>query len=799
MSGKGIRYVPRHKRKPERLHGAFAGGFSAGYFNTVGSAEGWQPRNEPPAEESQQASQQQSVGDFMDEQDHNEWGGPQAVRSDMAGRPQAAEEGLVTSARSLNETLFRKDSVAPVKHVGSKLLQRLGWREGSATAFVPQQQQQQPSSTTGAFQEKGDTPTDEATSQFLSARRLRKIRVQQNTIRIPPPKLDQVGLGFEAYANAPEFQAFNAKRKRLAQDRATGKHRSVYRLSNVLATEDAMDEFESGGGDEKRLVVAQNDSNENYESYEVTQDFVGSRSVGGFALRDDEDDAFDDNDRALTKVSNKVHIDKDEYNTVIDDPHSDDDDVDPANQAGQAAEALASGLLSWTDTSGTQSTKEGTKITLLTSDGRPPLPGFGLGGSGGTTKMQRYRGPDLPDGYRVEPHVFTEEEHPLVWKTLARAVQLEANEVSKAAAVQEALASNRIQQKKVAPPKPRAVAAPMMNPAFASMADAMKNRFTAGKNELAADAKSALPSGLVQASALPRKDNATQPSLNASAIRRDLSVKRTAQSFAPAPLVCKRFSVRPPTLHSAALVPAESSPREESFFSKEILTAVAQARSSGAAKDAAALEQQEATTPVSKILDERPSMQVYQSIFGTRDSESEPDSEDDQGDGTETSPGRKEDTETPGSKVVANQPNRQTQENPSDKKASADVAVLSGSNGSDKNAPTWSSDSSRNASDDEARPSLEKKRKKGSKRSRDKSNSETLDGEEDSSIHDRKQKKKKKKKSRRKSHKREREEEGDDSEEAKRRRKYRKDKHKRDESRPPKGERKHRDRKDEAV
>ena len=28
----------------QRFHGAFTGGFSAGYFNTVGSAEGFQPK-----------------------------------------------------------------------------------------------------------------------------------------------------------------------------------------------------------------------------------------------------------------------------------------------------------------------------------------------------------------------------------------------------------------------------------------------------------------------------------------------------------------------------------------------------------------------------------------------------------------------------------------------------------------------------------------------------------------------------------------------------------------------------------
>src|SRR5271163_4097947 len=41
--------VPRWKRRDEadrvreRFHGAFTGGFSAGYYNTVGSKEGWTP------------------------------------------------------------------------------------------------------------------------------------------------------------------------------------------------------------------------------------------------------------------------------------------------------------------------------------------------------------------------------------------------------------------------------------------------------------------------------------------------------------------------------------------------------------------------------------------------------------------------------------------------------------------------------------------------------------------------------------------------------------------------------------
>ena len=45
-----------------RFHGAFTGGFSAGYFNTVGSAQGWQP--------SQYVrGKTQTVEDFMDDED----------------------------------------------------------------------------------------------------------------------------------------------------------------------------------------------------------------------------------------------------------------------------------------------------------------------------------------------------------------------------------------------------------------------------------------------------------------------------------------------------------------------------------------------------------------------------------------------------------------------------------------------------------------------------------------------------------------------------------------------------------
>lgn len=48
-----------------RFHGAFTGGYSAGYFNTVGSKEGWTPSTWKSSKDNKRARPE----DFMDEED----------------------------------------------------------------------------------------------------------------------------------------------------------------------------------------------------------------------------------------------------------------------------------------------------------------------------------------------------------------------------------------------------------------------------------------------------------------------------------------------------------------------------------------------------------------------------------------------------------------------------------------------------------------------------------------------------------------------------------------------------------
>eukprot|EP00977_Amphora_coffeiformis_P005213 scaffold1117_cov167-Amphora_coffeaeformis.AAC.7 len=721
MSSKSkLRYVPRHQRgrqtkdrRPERLHGAFTGGFSAGHFNTVATPEGWKPKEDVKTEGQ---GGEQNLEDFMDEQDHNEWGGPQSVRQDLVGQSLTAEPASVQTATLLTESIFGGKELTP-SNVGSRLLKKMGWRQGSSTAIVP-------SDETRVSSMKEDEEW-----QYLSERRLKKIKVQQDSIRIPRPKLDQVGLGFDAHANAPEFQKFREKRRRLAQERARGNHRSVYRLTNVLDNEEVVD-----GSSSRRGNLPQDDDREhNYESYEVLEDFVGSRTVGGFALHDDEDDAFDDTTKALTNMSDKILLDKDEYNTVIEDPQSDDDNIND-DQMGQAND-LAKGLLAWTDTA---THPENTawdgepNTTVMTSDGRPPLSGFVLGGSGGGL-LQRFRGPDIPDDYEVTPHAFREDEHPLVWKTLARAVQLENDQARREASVKDALASGRV-QKRAAPQQPD-VSAPLAGAAFSSLAIAMKSKFTTGSAPAAQENdKLGLSAGLVHASDLHKIRPSTESTNNDS--RRILPVTRTAQSFTPTPLLCKRFGVRNPSLTSTALVTQKETPAsaEESFFRNEVLPALDRANAKSDADSPSRMREDDGASTQHVYLD-RPSMDVYRSIFGAEDSENDNDDDSEK---------IRDQNRTPGKNASPLAEDRSKEEERRIRVPDVDSTLPSDMHGHEEQRKRWSSDSSGEPSSDESRKRSTKEhrkrkkkdRKKKKHRKRDRSN----DDESDTSDRERKRK-----------------------------------------------------------
>jgi G patch domain-containing protein 1 len=59
-----------------RFHGAFTGGYSAGYFNSVGSKEGWAPKEFKSSRGARtEGVVKQVAEDFMDEDDLQSFGG----------------------------------------------------------------------------------------------------------------------------------------------------------------------------------------------------------------------------------------------------------------------------------------------------------------------------------------------------------------------------------------------------------------------------------------------------------------------------------------------------------------------------------------------------------------------------------------------------------------------------------------------------------------------------------------------------------------------------------------------------
>ncbi|KAK2760727.1 hypothetical protein FQN54_001963 [Arachnomyces sp. PD_36] len=128
-------YVPIWKqevtddRGRKRLHGAFTGGFSAGYFNTVGSKEGWTPSTfvssrENRAKDSKQKFQQRPE-DFMDEED---------IREDEESKKLQTADDFAGFGSTQNDPNLRGGWMDILKiggeTMGIKLLKKMGWREG---------------------------------------------------------------------------------------------------------------------------------------------------------------------------------------------------------------------------------------------------------------------------------------------------------------------------------------------------------------------------------------------------------------------------------------------------------------------------------------------------------------------------------------------------------------------------------------------------------------------------------------------------------------------------------------------
>ncbi|XP_024150811.1 G patch domain-containing protein 1 [Oryzias melastigma] len=130
--------VKDEKGRYQRFHGAFTGGFSAGYFNTVGSKEGWTPSTFVSSRQQKADQHLARPEDFMDEEDFSEHGiAPRQIttsREFSSGhRDEVADKARAVGAQAalIPGDLLLEELITPARSsIGVELLRRMGWREG---------------------------------------------------------------------------------------------------------------------------------------------------------------------------------------------------------------------------------------------------------------------------------------------------------------------------------------------------------------------------------------------------------------------------------------------------------------------------------------------------------------------------------------------------------------------------------------------------------------------------------------------------------------------------------------------
>lgn len=113
-------YQVKDEKGRRRFHGAFTGGFSAGYFNSVGSKEGWTPSAFRSSRSEKAEKPAARPEDFMDDEDLE-------MLADSQHLSTTADYN--TSSKRQQDVL--EDLLMPNKeNVGMKLLRNMGWRPG---------------------------------------------------------------------------------------------------------------------------------------------------------------------------------------------------------------------------------------------------------------------------------------------------------------------------------------------------------------------------------------------------------------------------------------------------------------------------------------------------------------------------------------------------------------------------------------------------------------------------------------------------------------------------------------------
>ena len=201
----------------ERFHGAFEGGWSAGHFNSVGTADGWTPRTFRSGRRTRadETSREQRVEDFMDEDEIRErratvlrtregfdtFGDGARERGREAGRRAAERDERGVGGEMVSGDIGGSFEVADLLVVGEAygigraLLRKLGRARRRARDVVVDGEDE------------------------------RAVERSEIPRYVVDPKNDRKGLGYDAFAGAEEFRDAAMRRRRAMEDENSGRAR----------------------------------------------------------------------------------------------------------------------------------------------------------------------------------------------------------------------------------------------------------------------------------------------------------------------------------------------------------------------------------------------------------------------------------------------------------------------------------------------------------------------------------------------------------------------------------------------
>lgn len=141
----------------QRFHGAFTGGFSAGFYNTVGSVEGFKPTAFVSSRSNRANVQRRTARDLVDDDD-GMIGGHLSTKQDFdtfgshTGEVDAKRaDGLARHSGTVIPGPIPSELIVPSAiSMGKKLLAKMGWKEGQGVGPRVKSKQQMKATTSSS-------------------------------------------------------------------------------------------------------------------------------------------------------------------------------------------------------------------------------------------------------------------------------------------------------------------------------------------------------------------------------------------------------------------------------------------------------------------------------------------------------------------------------------------------------------------------------------------------------------------------------------------------------------------------